>query len=96
MLSVLCSRSDTLREPEPSCLVAVVGEQACRRAPCRLFLRQQQKAETERERLLTAYALHGELMQGHFPLTHEMALEMAALMAQVSGPWATRCGLAAP
>ncbi|XP_077529022.1 uncharacterized protein CG43867 isoform X2 [Haemaphysalis longicornis] len=49
----------------------------------RLFLRQQQKAETERERLLTAYALHGELMQGHFPLTHEMALEMAALMAQM-------------
>ncbi|KAH9379563.1 hypothetical protein HPB48_016416 [Haemaphysalis longicornis] len=49
----------------------------------KLFLRQQQKAETERERLLTAYALHGELMQGHFPLTHEMALEMAALMAQM-------------
>ncbi|KAL3212944.1 hypothetical protein MRX96_035769 [Rhipicephalus microplus] len=48
----------------------------------RLFLRQHQKAETERERLLTCYALHRELMQGRFPLTHEMALEMAALMAQ--------------
>ncbi|XP_075728369.1 uncharacterized protein CG43867 isoform X1 [Rhipicephalus microplus] len=49
----------------------------------RLFLRQHQKAETERERLLTCYALHRELMQGRFPLTHEMALEMAALMAQI-------------
>ncbi|XP_077494597.1 uncharacterized protein CG43867 [Amblyomma americanum] len=49
----------------------------------RLFLRQHQKAETERERLLTCYFLHGELLQGRFPLTHEMALEMAALMAQI-------------
>ncbi|KAH7934203.1 hypothetical protein HPB49_022973 [Dermacentor silvarum] len=63
-------------------------------ASIRLFLRQYQKAETERERLLTCYALHGELMQGRFPLTHEMALEMAALMAQESlgERWATLKG----
>lgn len=51
---------------------------------CRLCFRSQVKGETERERLLLAYQVNDEVQQGHFPVNKELALEVAALMAQVS------------
>lgn len=50
----------------------------------RLCFRAQAKGETERERLLLAYQVNEEVHQGHFPVNKELALEVAALMAQVS------------
>lgn len=50
---------------------------------CRLCFRAQAKGETERERLLLAYQVNDEVHQGHFPVSKELALEVAALMAQV-------------
>lgn len=41
------------------------------------------KGETERERLLLAYQVNDEVQQGHFPVNKELALEVAALLAQV-------------
>lgn len=41
------------------------------------------KGETEQERLLLAYQVNDEVQQGHFPVNKELALEVAALMAQV-------------
>lgn len=52
----------------------------------RLCFRSQVKGETERERLLLAYQVNDEVQQGHFPVNKELALEVAALMAQV---WST-------
>lgn len=49
----------------------------------RLCIRAQAKGETERERLLLAYQVNEEVHQGHFPVSKELALEVAALMAQV-------------
>ncbi|XP_063764073.1 pleckstrin homology domain-containing family H member 1 isoform X2 [Eleginops maclovinus] len=49
----------------------------------RLCFRAQVKGETERERLLLAYQVNDEVQQGHFPVNKELALEVAALMAQV-------------
>ncbi|KAL2098921.1 hypothetical protein ACEWY4_005401 [Coilia grayii] len=49
----------------------------------RLCFRAQAKGETERERLLLAYQVNEEVQQGHFPVNKELALEVAALMAQV-------------
>ncbi|KAM3871545.1 pleckstrin homology domain-containing family H member 1 [Diretmus argenteus] len=49
----------------------------------RLCFRAQVKGETERERLLLAYQVNDEVHQGHFPVNKELALEVAALMAQV-------------
>ncbi|XP_017332438.2 pleckstrin homology domain-containing family H member 1 isoform X1 [Ictalurus punctatus] len=49
----------------------------------RLCFRAQAKGETERERLLLAYQVNEEVHQGHFPVNKELALEVAALMAQV-------------
>lgn len=37
----------------------------------------------ERERLLLAYQVNDEVQQGHFPVNKELALEVAALLAQV-------------
>lgn len=51
--------------------------------PRRLCFRAQAKGETERERLLLAYQVNDEVQQGHFPVSKELALEVAALMAQV-------------
>ncbi|XP_028293596.1 pleckstrin homology domain-containing family H member 1-like [Gouania willdenowi] len=44
--------------------------------------RSQVKGETERERLLLAYQVSDEVQQGRFPVNKELALEVAALMAQ--------------
>lgn len=41
------------------------------------------RGETERERLLLAYQTNEEITAGHFPVNKELALEMAALLAQV-------------
>ncbi|XP_053366597.1 pleckstrin homology domain-containing family H member 1 [Clarias gariepinus] len=49
----------------------------------RLCFRAQAKGETERERLLLAYQVNEDVHQGHFPVSKELALEVAALMAQV-------------
>lgn len=42
------------------------------------------KGETERERLLLVYQVNDEVQQGHFPVNKELALEVAALLAQVA------------
>ncbi|XP_073720906.1 pleckstrin homology domain-containing family H member 1-like [Misgurnus anguillicaudatus] len=49
----------------------------------RLCFRAQANGETERERLLLAYQVNDEVQQGHFPVSKELGLEVAALMAQV-------------
>ncbi|XP_031684480.1 pleckstrin homology domain-containing family H member 1 isoform X1 [Oncorhynchus kisutch] len=49
----------------------------------RLCFRAQAKGEMDRERLLLAYQVNDEVHQGHFPVNKELALEVAALMAQV-------------
>ncbi|XP_072121133.1 pleckstrin homology domain-containing family H member 1 isoform X2 [Mobula birostris] len=45
--------------------------------------RAQAKGETERERLLLAYQLNEEVVNSRFPISKDLALEVAALMAQV-------------
>ncbi|XP_043844302.1 pleckstrin homology domain-containing family H member 1 [Dromiciops gliroides] len=49
----------------------------------RLYFRHQVKGETEQERLLLAFQVSNEITAGRFPVSKELALEMAALMAQV-------------
>ncbi|XP_021103127.1 pleckstrin homology domain-containing family H member 1 isoform X2 [Heterocephalus glaber] len=49
----------------------------------RLHFRSHVKGETERERLLLAYQTNGEIVAGRFPVSKELALEMASLMAQI-------------
>ncbi|XP_053883286.1 pleckstrin homology domain-containing family H member 1 isoform X3 [Malaclemys terrapin pileata] len=49
----------------------------------RLYFRNQAKGETDRERLLLAFQVSGEIARGRFPVNKELALEMVALMAQV-------------
>ncbi|KAF3842400.1 hypothetical protein F7725_024351 [Dissostichus mawsoni] len=41
------------------------------------------RGESERERLLLAYQTNEAIVAGHFPVNKELALEMAALLAQV-------------
>lgn len=49
----------------------------------RLYFKSYVKKETDRERLLLCYQVNQQVVQGRFPLTKELALELAALMAQV-------------
>ncbi|XP_056617338.1 pleckstrin homology domain-containing family H member 2 [Triplophysa dalaica] len=49
----------------------------------RLYFAQQMRGETERERFLLAYQTNEEIIAGRFPVNKELALEMAALLAQV-------------
>lgn len=49
----------------------------------RLYWRQGARTETDRERLLLCYQVNQQAVQGRFPLSRELALELAALMAQV-------------
>lgn len=49
----------------------------------RLYFKSFVKKETDRERLLLCYQINQQVVQGRFPLTKELALELAALMAQV-------------
>uniref|UniRef100_A0A3Q2YPC4 Pleckstrin homology, MyTH4 and FERM domain containing H2 n=1 Tax=Hippocampus comes TaxID=109280 RepID=A0A3Q2YPC4_HIPCM len=48
-----------------------------------LYFSSQARGESERERLLLAYQINEAIMAGHFPVNKELALEMAALLAQV-------------
>ncbi|XP_057198599.1 pleckstrin homology domain-containing family H member 2-like isoform X2 [Triplophysa rosa] len=49
----------------------------------RLYFAQQMRGEMERERFLLAYQTNEEITAGRFPVNKELALEMAALLAQV-------------
>ncbi|XP_049927890.1 pleckstrin homology domain-containing family H member 2 [Epinephelus moara] len=49
----------------------------------RLYFSLQVRGESERERLLLAYQTNDAIVAGHFPVNKELALEMAALLAQV-------------
>ncbi|KAK5605191.1 hypothetical protein CRENBAI_021359 [Crenichthys baileyi] len=49
----------------------------------RLYFSHQMRGESERERLLLAYQTNEAIVAGHFPINKELALEMAALLAQV-------------
>ncbi|KAM6915989.1 pleckstrin homology domain-containing family H member 2 [Xenentodon cancila] len=49
----------------------------------RLYFSHQVRGESERERLLLAYQTNEAITAGHFPVNKELALEMAALLAQV-------------
>lgn len=68
------------RQPHPFGIPAVLASHSC---SYRLYFRSQVKGETERERLLLAFQASGEIVAGRFPVNKELALEMAALMAQV-------------
>ncbi|XP_060687379.1 pleckstrin homology domain-containing family H member 2 [Hemiscyllium ocellatum] len=49
----------------------------------RLYFSSQARGETDREKLLLMYQTNVEIVNGHFPVNKELALEMAALLAQV-------------
>ncbi|XP_049591747.1 pleckstrin homology domain-containing family H member 2 isoform X2 [Syngnathus scovelli] len=49
----------------------------------RLYFTSQVRGESERERLLLAYQINEAIVAGHFPVNKELAVEMAALLAQV-------------
>ncbi|XP_075903426.1 pleckstrin homology domain-containing family H member 2 isoform X2 [Nelusetta ayraudi] len=49
----------------------------------RLYFSAQVRGESERERLLLAYQTSEAIVAGHFPVNKELAVEMAALLAQV-------------
>lgn len=50
----------------------------------RMYFSLHVRGESERERLLLAYQTNEAIVAGHFPVNKELALEMAALLAQVS------------
>uniref|UniRef100_A0A8D8MG76 Uncharacterized protein CG43867 n=1 Tax=Cacopsylla melanoneura TaxID=428564 RepID=A0A8D8MG76_9HEMI len=49
----------------------------------RLYFRSSSKKETDKERLLLCYQTNQHVVMGRFPLTKELALELAALLAQI-------------
>ncbi|XP_032882543.1 pleckstrin homology domain-containing family H member 1 [Amblyraja radiata] len=49
----------------------------------RMYFRAQAKGETERERLLLTHQVNDEVVNGRFPVSKDLALEVTALMAQV-------------
>ncbi|KAF4016261.1 hypothetical protein G4228_008106 [Cervus hanglu yarkandensis] len=49
----------------------------------RLYFSMQVRGETEREKLLLMYQTNDQIVNGLFPLNRDLALEMAALLAQV-------------
>uniref|UniRef100_A0A4W3HEM0 Pleckstrin homology, MyTH4 and FERM domain containing H2 n=1 Tax=Callorhinchus milii TaxID=7868 RepID=A0A4W3HEM0_CALMI len=49
----------------------------------RLYFSTQARGETDREKLLLMYQTNDEVVNGHFPVNKELALEMSALVAQV-------------
>ena len=50
----------------------------------RLFWRKNVSGEVDRERMLFAYQISKQIVQGKFPVNKELAFELTALMAQVS------------
>lgn len=56
----------------------------------RLYWKTAAKLETDKERLLLCYQINQQVVQGRFPLTRDLALELASLMAQIElGDYAT-------
>nr|XP_040229600.2 uncharacterized protein CG43867 isoform X9 [Anopheles coluzzii] len=49
----------------------------------RLYWKHAAKLETEKERLLLCYQVNIQVVQGRFPLSRDLALELASLMAQI-------------
>lgn len=49
----------------------------------RLYWKHSTKFETEKERLLLCYQINQQIVQGRFPLSRDLALELASLMAQI-------------
>lgn len=50
---------------------------------CRLYFRSLTKLETDKERMLMCYQINLQIVQGRFPLSRDLALELASLMAQI-------------
>ena len=50
-----------------------------------MFWRRNIPGEGDRERLLLAYQVAIDIGKGRFPINKELALELSALMSQVSG-----------
>ncbi|XP_017054517.1 uncharacterized protein CG43867 isoform X10 [Drosophila ficusphila] len=49
----------------------------------RLYWKHTIKCETDKERLLLCYQTNSQIVQGRFPLSRELALELASLMSQI-------------
>lgn len=49
----------------------------------RLYWKHAAKLETDKERLLFCYQVNQQVVQGRFPLSRDLALELASLMAQI-------------
>ncbi|XP_073830589.1 uncharacterized protein CG43867 isoform X8 [Musca autumnalis] len=49
----------------------------------RLYWKHTVKFETDKERLLLCYQTNSQIVQGRFPLSRDLALELASLMAQI-------------
>lgn len=49
----------------------------------RLYWKHTIKLETDKERLLLCYQINVQIVQGRFPLSRELALELASLMSQI-------------
>ncbi|ETN62339.1 plekhh1 [Anopheles darlingi] len=49
----------------------------------RLYWKHAAKLETEKERLLLCYQINLQVVQGRFPLSRDLALELSSLMAQI-------------
>lgn len=64
--------------PRPPLSIALYLSSAAR-----LYFSAQVRGESERERLLLAYQTSEAIVAGHFPVNKELAVEMAALLAQV-------------
>lgn len=50
---------------------------------CRLYFKNSAKMETDKERMLLCYQTNLQIVQGRFPLSRDLALELASLMAQI-------------
>ncbi|XP_037726728.1 uncharacterized protein CG43867 isoform X4 [Drosophila subpulchrella] len=49
----------------------------------RLYWKHTIKCETDKERLLLCYQTNSQIVQGRFPLSRELALELSSLMSQI-------------
>ncbi len=49
----------------------------------RLYFRSLARTETDKEKVLLAYQVNEDIINGRFPLNKDLAIELAALMAQV-------------
>ena len=50
----------------------------------RLYFSSLSRTEIEKERLLLTYQINDDIINGRFPLNKDLAIELAALMAQVN------------